>query len=109
MENLDLMKMAEEAKKDVNYTLISYRNPVIDTWTIPQPIQGVGDEAEQVFITGTKRACLLGQVPEQNIGMEAYAVGTFGDGTGKITVFDQPRLLVTLTIPSSTGALQKAA
>lgn len=39
--------------------------------------------------------------------MEAYAVGTFADGTGKIEVFEHPRLLVTLTIPSSTEALNK--
>ncbi len=102
MDNIDVIKMAEEAKKDINYTLISYRNPVIDTWTIPQPIAGVGEGAEREFIINTKRACLLGQVPQQNIGMEAYAVATFADGTGKITVFDQPRLLVVLTIPSST-------
>lgn len=102
MENIDLLRMAEEAKKSVNYTLIAYRNPVIDTWTIPQPIQGVGDEAEQAFVIGTKRACLLGQVKPENIGMEAYVMGTFADGTGKIEVLDHPRLLVTLTIPSST-------
>lgn len=108
MENIDLLKMAEEAKKDVNYTLISYRNPVIDTWSIPQPIQGVGEAAERDFIIGTKRACLLGQVPAQNIGMEAYVVATFADGSGKIEVLPQPRLLVTLTIPSSTEALNKA-
>lgn len=102
MDNIDVIKMAEEAKKDINYTLISYRNPVIDTWTIPQPIAGVGEGAEREFIINTKRACLLGQVPQQNIGMEAYAVATFADGSGKIQVFDQPRLLVVLTIPSST-------
>lgn len=108
MDNIDVLKMAEEAKKDINYTLISYRNPVIDTWTIPQPIAGVGEAAEREFIIQTKRACLLGQVKAENIGMEAYVMGTFADGTGKIEVLSQPRLLVVLTIPSSTEALNKA-
>lgn len=108
MENIDILKMAEEAKQDINYTLISYRNPVIDTWTIPQPIAGVGEKAEREFVINTKRACLLGQVPPQNIGMEAWVVATFADGTGKIEVLEKPRLLVTLTIPSNTEALNKA-
>lgn len=105
MEDIDIIKMADEAKQDLNYTLISYRNPVTDTWTIPQPIQGVGEEAERAFIIGTKRACLLGQVKPENIGMEAYVLATFADGSGKIEVLDHPRLLVTITIPSSTKAI----
>lgn len=106
MDRADIIKFAEEAKQDINYTLISYRNPVTDTWTIPQPIQGIGEEAEKQFIIGTRRACLLGQVPEQNIGMEAYVMATFGDGSGKITVLEHPRLLVVLTIPSDTKAVK---
>lgn len=103
MDDIKLKMMAEEAHRDINYTLVAYRNPVIDTWTLPQCIQGVGEEAELIFITNTKRACLLGQVPEQNIGLECYVLGTFADGTGKIDVLEKPRLLVRLESPDRVG------
>lgn len=107
---METFKTADEfinsAREDVCYTLISYKSPILETWTIPQPIQGVGEEVERNFIVSTRRACLLGQCRKENIGMMAYVVGYFADGTGKIEVLDEPKFLCELTIPSSTPALE---
>lgn len=66
------------------FSLISYHDPKIDSWTVPQPINGVGEEAIQDFIQNMSRTIKAGKVAPENDGFECYRVAIFDDDTGQI-------------------------
>lgn len=94
--------MIDNEKISVNYTVISYRNPILDTFTLPQFIQGTGDEVLNDLVLQTKRSCLLGQVDKRNIGLEVCHLGYFSDKDAKFDLFKEPVVLCRITNPEET-------
>ena len=54
------------------YSLISYKDPKIGSWTVPQPIQGIGDEAIEAFVQNMQRTIKAGKVSPENDGFEFH-------------------------------------
>ena len=68
------------------YSLISYHDPKINSWTLPQPVNGIGEEAMQDFVQNVERTIKAGKVAPENDGFECYRVAVFDDDTGEIIV-----------------------
>ena len=78
------------------YSLISYKDPKIGSWTIPQPIQGIGDEAIEAFVQNMQRTIKAGKVPLESDGFECYRIGIFDDDEGKLIPLPQAQHLIDL-------------
>lgn len=78
------------------YSLISYHDPKIGSWTIPQPIQGIGEEAISDFVQNMERTIKAGKVAPENDGFECFRIGVFDDDEGKIIALPQPEHLIDL-------------
>lgn len=82
------------------YSLISYHDPKIDSWTIPQPIQGVSDEAIDAFIQNMQRTIKAGKVAPENDGFECFRIAIFDDDTGQIIPCPSKEHLIDLHAPN---------
>lgn len=109
MNEETLKKLAEDAELQYSkanaFTLICYKSNILNTYTCPNCIPGIGEEALTSFIVNSKRAAKLGQVPKQNIGLECYVLGEFNDSTGKIELYDEPVYLFTLEAPDEASPI----
>ena len=80
------------------HSLISYRDPVIDAWTVPQLIPGASEEVIKNFVEGLERTIRAGKVVKENDGFECYRVGVFDDNSGKVAVPEHPEFLIRLKV-----------
>lgn len=69
----------------MKYMSISYFDFKVKTWTAPQFVPGVDEEAKKNFIEGITRTCKLGRIAPENEGLDCYKIGEFDDNTGVYT------------------------
>ena len=85
------------------YSLISYHDPKVGAWTIPEPILGCDEESIKNFVQQIERTIKAGKVKAENDGFECFRVGVFDDDEGKIYPC-APEHLVDLHAPQETVA-----
>lgn len=81
------------------YSLISYKDPKIGAWTIPQAIQGADKESLDFFRQNMERTIKAGKIEKSSDGLECYRIGVFDDDTGKIHLLEQPEHIIDLHAP----------
>lgn len=80
------------------YSMISYYDPKVEAWTIPEAFLGADEESVKSFVQKLSRTMRAGMVAPENDGFQCFRVAVFDDDSCKFTVFEHPQHLIDLVV-----------